>query len=87
MDIEQARARIAAVRAAGGRVTADELDRLWALLETVRPEEILGSWKGSAFLTGQREREREREREQEQEREREREREREQEQEREREES
>ncbi|MFG3115379.1 DUF4334 domain-containing protein [Streptomyces sp. NPDC048197] len=52
MDIEQARARIADIRAAGERVTADELDQLWAVLETVRPEEILGSWQGSAFLTG-----------------------------------
>lgn len=50
MDIEQARARIGVIRAAGERVTADELDQLWAVLETVRPEETLGSWQGSAFL-------------------------------------
>ncbi|MFD0163221.1 DUF4334 domain-containing protein [Streptomyces decoyicus] len=54
MDVEQARARLAAIRAAGSKVSTDELDQLWAALETVRPEEILGSWKGSAFVTGHR---------------------------------
>ncbi|MGD3112896.1 DUF4334 domain-containing protein [Streptomyces sp. YGL11-2] len=52
MDIAQARTRITAIREAGGQATTDELDQLWAALETVRPEEILGSWKGSAFATG-----------------------------------
>ncbi|MFF9786264.1 DUF4334 domain-containing protein [Streptomyces nigrescens] len=52
MDVEQARARIAAVRASTERVTTDELDLLWTALETVRPEGILGAWKGSAFVTG-----------------------------------
>ncbi|NBM18227.1 DUF4334 domain-containing protein [Streptomyces sp. GC420] len=54
MDAEQARTRIAAVRAAGGKVSTEELDELWAALETVRPEEILGSWKGSEFVSGHR---------------------------------
>ncbi|WP_043263096.1 DUF4334 domain-containing protein [Streptomyces sp. CT34] len=54
MDAEQARARIAAIRAAGGKVSAEELDGLWAALEPVRPEDILGPWKGSAFVTGHR---------------------------------
>lgn len=54
MDVEQARARLAAIRAAGSKVSTDELDQLWAASETVRPEDILGSWKGSAFVTGHR---------------------------------
>ncbi|WP_158795118.1 hypothetical protein [Streptomyces sp. NRRL S-337] len=33
-------------------MTADELDRLWAIRETVRPEEFLGSWKPSARPVG-----------------------------------
>ncbi|MFC9238320.1 zinc-binding dehydrogenase [Streptomyces decoyicus] len=35
-------------------MSADELDQLWAALETVRPEDILGAWKGSTFVTGHR---------------------------------
>ncbi|MGW1870628.1 DUF4334 domain-containing protein [Streptomyces mauvecolor] len=31
-----------------------ELEGLWAALETVRPEEILGTWKGSGIATGHR---------------------------------
>ncbi|MFE7114077.1 DUF4334 domain-containing protein [Streptomyces sp. NPDC057654] len=54
MDVSQARARIAAIRAAGEPVSTGELDRLWAAVDTVRPENILGSWKGSAFDTGHR---------------------------------
>ncbi|MFF3767338.1 DUF4334 domain-containing protein [Streptomyces sp. NPDC001922] len=52
MDIETARTRIADIRATGGEASARELDQLWAALETVRPEEILGPWKGSSFVTG-----------------------------------
>ncbi|MEU2086533.1 DUF4334 domain-containing protein [Streptomyces albus] len=52
MDRAQARARITALRDAEGRANTDELDQLWAALETVRPEEILGRWKGSALSTG-----------------------------------
>lgn len=33
-------------------VEVAELDALWAELETVRAEDILGSYKGSAFQTG-----------------------------------
>ncbi|SHN46500.1 DUF4334 domain-containing protein [Cryptosporangium aurantiacum] len=50
--IDDARHRITEVRAAGGTVTIDELDALWAALETVRPEQLLGSWKGSEFVSG-----------------------------------
>ncbi|MEU6331498.1 DUF4334 domain-containing protein [Streptomyces caniferus] len=52
MNDEHARARIAEIRAAGGEVSTAELDELWMALPTVRPEEILGAWKGSAFSTG-----------------------------------
>ncbi|MEW1658869.1 DUF4334 domain-containing protein [Streptomyces sp. NPDC093707] len=52
MNTEQARERITDIRTAGGKVSADELDVLWAALPPVRPEEILGDWRGSAFVTG-----------------------------------
>lgn len=52
MNHEQAHIRITEIRAAGGQVSTTELDELWAALPTVRPEEILGPWKGSAFATG-----------------------------------
>ncbi|WP_438489729.1 DUF4334 domain-containing protein [Streptomyces sp. S186] len=54
MDVEQARERIAEIRAAGGQVSTDELDALWGALSPVRPEEILGAWRGRAFVTGHR---------------------------------
>ena len=52
MNAIEAGTRIAEIREAGGVTTPDELDELWAALETVRPEEILGPWKGSEFVTG-----------------------------------
>ena len=52
MTVEEAQDRIAAVRAAGGVVTIDELDALWAALPPVRPEDILGSWRGGEFASG-----------------------------------
>ncbi|MGV9409688.1 DUF4334 domain-containing protein [Nocardia sp. NPDC003693] len=33
-------------------VSPAELDELWAGLETVRAQDILGEWKGAAFRTG-----------------------------------
>ncbi|OAK55548.1 DUF4334 domain-containing protein [Rhodococcoides kyotonense] len=33
-------------------VSTDELDEVWATLDTVRAEDILGSWTGAAFRTG-----------------------------------
>ncbi|MGG7574926.1 DUF4334 domain-containing protein [Streptomyces sirii] len=55
MDAEQARARIDVIRTTDGMVSdTGELDRLWAALPTVRPEEILGTWKGSGISTGHR---------------------------------
>ncbi|WP_067891356.1 DUF4334 domain-containing protein [Nocardia vaccinii] len=35
-----------------GGVPTTELDQLWAGLETVRAEDILGEWQGAAFRTG-----------------------------------
>ncbi|MBC9712653.1 DUF4334 domain-containing protein [Streptomyces sp. TRM66268-LWL] len=52
MDNTEARALFARIRAAGEYVDPDELDAIWAQLECVRPEEILGSWRGSEFDTG-----------------------------------
>jgi len=52
MNVVEAGTRIAAIREAGGKVTADELDELWAALVPVRPDEILGSWKGGEFVSG-----------------------------------
>lgn len=54
MDAATARSRIADIRANAGKTTIDELDALWAALPTVRPEEILGQWRGSEFVSGHR---------------------------------
>jgi hypothetical protein len=54
VDLDEARDRIAAIRAAGGRTTIDELDEIWAVLPTVRPDEMLGDWAGSEFVSGHR---------------------------------
>jgi hypothetical protein len=52
MDLEVARLRFKALRDEGGKVSPQELEAIWAALETVRPEEILGKWKGSEFDNG-----------------------------------
>ncbi|MFF5180605.1 DUF4334 domain-containing protein [Micromonospora sp. NPDC000316] len=52
MDASTARVRFSELRRQGGRVSAAELDEIWAGLDTVRPEEILGEWRGSALDTG-----------------------------------
>lgn len=52
MDRLEARARFRALRETEGPVEAWELDAVWAGLDTVRPEEILGEWKGGEFHTG-----------------------------------
>jgi hypothetical protein len=52
MDPQEARARFRALRETKGPVGSDELDAVWAGLDTVRPEEILGAWKGGEFDTG-----------------------------------
>ncbi|NBE83433.1 DUF4334 domain-containing protein [Micromonospora rubida] len=52
MNASTARARFSELRRQDGRVPAVELDEIWAALDTVRPEEILGAWKGGEFDTG-----------------------------------
>lgn len=52
MDLIEARARFQELREQDGPVSAIELDRIWAALDTVRPEDILGEWKGGEFATG-----------------------------------
>ena len=52
MDAIKARTRFAELREHGGPVSAAELDEIWAALDTVRPTEILGAWKGDEFDTG-----------------------------------
>ena len=52
MNASKARARFWELRREEGRVSAAELDDIWAVLDTVRPEEILGEWKGGEFDTG-----------------------------------
>lgn len=52
MDLQTARTTFAKLRGAEGPVDPDLLDDVWAGLETVRPDEILGAWKGAEFDTG-----------------------------------
>lgn len=52
MIVAQAAARFDVVREAGGRAVDEDLAEMWASLETVRAEEILGEWRGFAFDTG-----------------------------------
>ncbi|WP_078894648.1 DUF4334 domain-containing protein [Streptomyces sp. CT34] len=55
MDRKKALAHIAAIRASSDMALKPaELDQLWAVLPTVRPEEILGMWKGTGITTGHR---------------------------------
>ncbi|MFW0786722.1 DUF4334 domain-containing protein [Gordonia sp. CPCC 206044] len=48
----EAQDRFRELRSATGLIDDAELDNVWAALETVRPEEMLGSWKGAQFVTG-----------------------------------
>ncbi|MGC7299638.1 GXWXG domain-containing protein, partial [Mycobacteroides abscessus subsp. massiliense] len=53
MDAQKARTRFTELR--GQRdINPAELDEIWAALDTVRVEDILGSWKGDEFHTGHR---------------------------------
>ncbi|MCQ4206968.1 DUF4334 domain-containing protein [Streptomyces longispororuber] len=52
MNQLEARTRFRSLRETEGPVEAAELDDVWAALATVRPEEILGEWKGGEFDTG-----------------------------------
>ncbi|GIF21695.1 hypothetical protein BJ973_004860 [Actinoplanes tereljensis] len=47
-----ARARFAELRKQDGRIPTGDLDEIWAALEPVRAEDILGEWRGSEFDTG-----------------------------------
>ncbi|MDF3285446.1 DUF4334 domain-containing protein [Gordonia polyisoprenivorans] len=52
LTVDQARARFADLRAADGTVDDADLDAIWAALPTLRPEEMLGRWRGGEFTTG-----------------------------------
>jgi hypothetical protein len=52
MDVHEARARFQELREKDGPVDPLQLDEIWAALATVRPEDILGEWKGGEFRTG-----------------------------------
>ncbi|USQ85324.1 DUF4334 domain-containing protein [Streptomyces phaeoluteigriseus] len=52
MNVLEARARFQELREKDGMVSPAELDQIWAALATVRPEDILGEWKGGEFRTG-----------------------------------
>ncbi|MFC9788451.1 DUF4334 domain-containing protein [Rhodococcus sp. NPDC127528] len=54
MDIDQARVRFAELRTREADVSPAELDEIWAALDPVRAEEILGLWRGDDFATGHR---------------------------------
>ncbi len=54
MNLDEARTAFARLRAAESGVSPAELDEVWAALETVAAEEILGEWKGDDFATGHR---------------------------------
>ncbi len=49
---EAARAKFFELREAEGLVDDAVLDTVWAGLATLRPEEMLGAWKGGEFTTG-----------------------------------
>jgi hypothetical protein len=52
MDALEARSRFQELRRTEGPVGAAELDTVWAHLDAVRPEEILGEYRGGEFETG-----------------------------------
>ncbi|MFJ6518294.1 DUF4334 domain-containing protein [Streptomyces filamentosus] len=55
MDPHEARARFRELRERreeDGPVSPAELDAVWAALATVRPEDVLGAWRGGEFRTG-----------------------------------
>ncbi|RZL83769.1 MAG: DUF4334 domain-containing protein [Rhodococcus sp. (in: high G+C Gram-positive bacteria)] len=54
MNIDQARRTFHALRERESGVSPDDLDAVWAALDTVRAEDILGAWKGDDFATGHR---------------------------------
>ncbi|WP_418004590.1 DUF4334 domain-containing protein [Mycobacterium sp. PDNC021] len=51
MDVDTARARFTELRGQD-HVDSAELDEIWASLQPVRAEDIVGNWKGDEFDTG-----------------------------------
>lgn len=49
---EAARMRFGELRASRGAVADADLDAVWADLDTIRPADMLGSWRGGEFVTG-----------------------------------
>ena len=49
LTTEEARKKFDELRHRDGRVDPRELDEVWAALDTVRAEDILGEWRGSGF--------------------------------------
>jgi hypothetical protein len=49
---EVARKHLDEIRSRAGRVDAAELDDVWAALDPVGIDEVLGQWKGTMFDTG-----------------------------------
>ncbi|MCQ4117914.1 DUF4334 domain-containing protein [Rhodococcus tibetensis] len=54
MDLDHARSTFSTLRRLESGVSPDDLDAVWAALDTVRAEDILGQWKGDDFATGHR---------------------------------
>ncbi|GAB2684349.1 DUF4334 domain-containing protein [Saccharopolyspora gloriosae] len=54
MHLDQARARFTALRDQDSGVCPDELDEIWAALDTVAAADVLGAWRGADFATGHR---------------------------------
>lgn len=52
MDAITAQRRFEELRQPSGPASDAELDEIWAALETLRAEDMLGAWKGSEFDTG-----------------------------------
>ncbi|THA71038.1 DUF4334 domain-containing protein [Streptomyces sp. A0958] len=52
MNVLDARARFQELRERSGLIDPGELDAVWTALDTVRPQDILGEWKGGEFRTG-----------------------------------
>lgn len=51
-NADAVRSRFAELRGAEGIVDDADLDAVWAALPTLRPEELLGRWRGGEFTTG-----------------------------------
>ena len=54
MDNRTAKQQVAALRTRAGVIDPGELDDVWAALETVHVDDILGQWRATALDTGHR---------------------------------